>query len=226
MARLRFGGRAKQPPRTRRPVCADWRPQVTGQGRNPNAPSRQDLDDCREDACSGIRPLYAPSIRRSITEALAKAIDLICVSVSFRSLITAPASKARHRSGREKRKNGIEIGFAILRKGAAALVRLIWPFPFAMHRMSANAHLFINYNMDSAGPIANISISSGNAKRQFRPPSSRCSMSPSSRMKSSIRPPAERSTDGCSCKKTERFTGGAIRLIPAMWAEVQRTGPI
>ncbi|MEA3106349.1 MAG: putrescine transport system substrate-binding protein [Gammaproteobacteria bacterium] len=120
-------------------------------GRNPNTPSRQDLDDVQK-VLLRIRP-FIRTIDSSVdTEALANGD--ICVSVSYNST----AFQARHRA--EEAKNGIQIDFVIPQEGS-----LIWFDNLAIPRDApnvANAHLFINYIMDPQ-VIAKISNYVGNA---------------------------------------------------------------
>ena len=128
-------------------------------GRNPNAPSRQDLEDV-EKALLRIRP-FIRTIDSSVdTEALANGD--ICVSVAYNST----AFQARHRA--QEAKNGIDIGFAIPSEGS-----LLWFDNLAIPRDApnvANAHLFINYTMDpqAAAKISNF-VGNANANSAASP---------------------------------------------------------
>lgn len=120
-------------------------------GRNPNAPSAQDLADV-EQILVKIRP-YIRNIDSSIgAEALANGD--ICVALEYNGTVF----QARHRA--EDAKNGIKIAYAIPDEGS-----LLWFDMLAIPRNApnvANAHLFINYLMDPR-VIAHISNFIGNA---------------------------------------------------------------
>ncbi len=120
-------------------------------GRNPNAPSAQDLADV-EQVLVKIRP-YIRNIDSSIgTEALANGD--ICVALEYNGTVF----QARHRA--EDAKNGIKIAYVIPDEGS-----LLWFDMLAIPRNApnvANAHRFINYLMDPQ-VIAHISNFIGNA---------------------------------------------------------------
>ncbi len=120
-------------------------------GRNPNAPSAQDLADA-EQVLIKIRP-YVRNIDSGVgTEALANGD--ICVSLDYNGTVY----QARRRA--HEAKNGIEINFLIPEEGS-----LLWFDMLAIPRdapNAANAHLFINYLLEPAA-IANVSNFIGNA---------------------------------------------------------------
>ncbi len=120
-------------------------------GRNPNAPSAQDLADA-EQVLLKIRP-YVRNIDSGVgTEALANGD--ICVSLDYNGTVY----QARRRA--HEAKNGIEINFLIPEEGS-----LLWFDMLAIPRdapNAANAHLFINYLLEPAA-IANVSNFIGNA---------------------------------------------------------------
>jgi putrescine transport system substrate-binding protein len=120
-------------------------------GRNPNAPSAQDLADV-EQVLVKIRP-YIRNIDSSIgTEALANGD--ICVALEYNGTVF----QARHRA--EEAKSGIIIAYVIPDEGS-----LLWFDMLAIPRNApnvANAHKFINYLMNPQ-VIARISNFIGNA---------------------------------------------------------------
>jgi putrescine transport system substrate-binding protein len=120
-------------------------------GRDPNAPSPQDLADA-EQVLLKIRP-YVRNIDSAIgIEALANGD--ICVSLDYNGTVY----QARRRA--HEANNGIQIKFLIPEEGS-----LLWFDMLAIPKdapNAANAHLFINYLLDPA-VIANISNFIGNA---------------------------------------------------------------
>jgi putrescine transport system substrate-binding protein len=120
-------------------------------GRDPNAPSPQDLADA-ESALLKIRP-FIRNIDSSIgIEALANGD--ICMGLEYNGTAFQARSRARDA------KNGIEVGYAIPNEGS-----LLWFDMLAIPRdapNAAHAHRFINYLMDPQ-VIAHISNSIGNA---------------------------------------------------------------
>jgi len=120
-------------------------------GRNPNAPTPQDLADV-ENVLMAIRP-YVRNIDSSIDlEALANGD--ICVALTYNGTF----AQARNRA--KEAKNGMKLNFVIPDEGS-----LLWFDMLAIPRDAphvANAHAFINYLMDPQ-VIANDSKFIGNA---------------------------------------------------------------
>jgi putrescine transport system substrate-binding protein len=120
-------------------------------GKDPNAPSPQDLADV-EKVLIKIRP-YIRNIDSSVdTEALANGD--VCVALTY----NGTAFQARRRANEAK--NGVKIDYVIPDEGS-----LLWFDMLAIPRDApnvANAHLFINYLMDPR-VIAHISDFIGNA---------------------------------------------------------------
>jgi putrescine transport system substrate-binding protein len=120
-------------------------------GRNPNAPSLQDLADA-ETVLSKIRP-YIRTIDSSIDiEAMANGD--ICVALGYNGDIFQARQRAK------EAKNGIKINYLIPEEGS-----LLWFDMLAIPRDApnvANAHLFINYLMNPQ-VIAHITNSVGSA---------------------------------------------------------------
>lgn len=120
-------------------------------GRNPNAPSVQDLADA-EQVLIKIRP-YVRNIDSGVgTEALANGD--ICVALDYNGTVY----QARRRA--HEANNGIQINFVIPGEGS-----LLWFDMLAIPRdapNAANAHLFIDYLLEPAA-IAKVSNFIGNA---------------------------------------------------------------
>lgn len=120
-------------------------------GRNPNAPSAQDLADA-EQVLIRIRP-YVRNIDSGVgTEALANGD--VCVSLDYNGTVY----QARRRA--HEAKNGIQVNFVIPEEGS-----LLWFDMLAIPKdapHAANAHLFINYLLEPAA-IATVSNFIGNA---------------------------------------------------------------
>src|ERR1700737_826857 len=110
---------------------------VTYLGKDPNAPTAQDLADV-ESVLTRIRP-YIRTIDSTIAiEAIANGD--ICMALGYNGDFV----QARNRA--QEAKNGREIGYAIPKEGS-----LLWFDMLAIPRDApnvANAHLFINYLMD------------------------------------------------------------------------------
>jgi putrescine transport system substrate-binding protein len=114
-------------------------------GKNPNAPTPQDLADV-EAVLSKIRP-YVRTIDSSI-DIQAMANGDICVALGYNGSFVQARNRAK------EAKNGIDIGYVIPDEGS-----LLWFDMLAIPRdapNAANAHLFINYLM-TPQVIANIS---------------------------------------------------------------------
>jgi putrescine transport system substrate-binding protein len=114
-------------------------------GKNPNAPTPQDLADV-ESVLSKIRP-YVRTIDSSI-DIQAMANGDICVALGYNGSFVQVRNRAK------EAKNGMNIGYVIPDEGS-----LLWFDMLAIPRdapNAANAHLFINYLM-TAQVIANIS---------------------------------------------------------------------
>jgi len=114
-------------------------------GKNPNAPTPQDLADV-ETVLSKIRP-YVRTIDSSI-DIQAMANGDICVALGYNGDFVQARNRAK------EAKNGINIGYVIPDEGS-----LLWFDMLAIPRdapNAANAHLFINYLM-TPQVIANIS---------------------------------------------------------------------
>jgi putrescine transport system substrate-binding protein len=114
-------------------------------GKNPNAPSMQDLADV-ESVLSKIRP-YIRTIDSSIG-IQAMASGDICVALGYNGDFVQASNRAK------EAKNGIKIGYVIPDEGS-----LLWFDMLAIPRDApnvANAHLFINFLM-TPQVIANIS---------------------------------------------------------------------
>ena len=128
-------------------------------GRNPNAPTPQDLADA-EAVLSKIRP-YIRTIDSSIsTQAMANGD--ICVALAYNGDFVQARSRAK------EAKNGIQIGYVIPDEGS-----LLWFDMLAIPRdapNAANAHLFIDYLMNPQ-VIAHITnfIGSANANSAAAP---------------------------------------------------------
>jgi putrescine transport system substrate-binding protein len=120
-------------------------------GKNPNAPSPQDLADA-ETVLSKIRP-YIRNIDSSIDlEALANGD--ICVALTYNGTFVQARNRAK------EAKNGIKLDFMIPEEGS-----LLWFDMLAIPRDAPhadNAHLFIDYLMNPQ-VIANITNFIGNA---------------------------------------------------------------
>jgi putrescine transport system substrate-binding protein len=120
-------------------------------GRNPNAPTPQDLADV-DSVLMKIRP-YIRNIDSSIgTEALANGD--ICIALDYNGVVFQARQRAR------EAKNGIKLEFVIPNEGS-----LLWFDMLAIPRdapHASNAHAFINYLMDPQ-VIANDSKFIGNA---------------------------------------------------------------
>jgi putrescine transport system substrate-binding protein len=118
-------------------------------GRNPNAPSPQDLADV-ETMLSKIRP-YVRNIESSnYIEALANGD--ICIALGYNGDVVQARNRAR------EAKNGVKIGYLIPDEGT-----LLWFTLLAIPRDAphvANAHQFINYLMNPQ-VLAHISNSTG-----------------------------------------------------------------
>jgi putrescine transport system substrate-binding protein len=105
-------------------------------GKNPNAPTPQDLADV-EGVLSKIRP-YVRTIDSSI-DIQAMANGDICVALGYNGSFVQARNRAK------EAKNGINIGYVIPDEGS-----LLWFDMLAIPRdapNAANAHLFINYLM-------------------------------------------------------------------------------
>jgi putrescine transport system substrate-binding protein len=114
-------------------------------GKNPNAPTAQDLADV-ETVLSKIRP-YVRTIDSSI-DIQAMANGDICVALGYNGSFVQARNRAK------EAKNGMNIGYVIPDEGS-----LLWFDMLAIPRdapNAANAHLFINYLMIPQ-VIANIS---------------------------------------------------------------------
>jgi putrescine transport system substrate-binding protein len=114
-------------------------------GKNPNAPTLQDLADV-ETVLSKIRP-YIRTIDSSI-DIQAMANGDICVALGYNGSFVQARNRAK------EAKNGMNIGYVIPDEGS-----LLWFDMLAIPRdapNAANAHLFINYLM-TPQVIANIS---------------------------------------------------------------------
>jgi putrescine transport system substrate-binding protein len=114
-------------------------------GKNPNAPTPQDLADV-EAVLSKIRP-YVRTIDSSI-DIQAMANGDICVALGYNGSFVQARNRAK------EAKNGINIGYVIPDEGS-----LLWFDMLAIPRdapNAVNAHLFINYLMNPQ-VIANIS---------------------------------------------------------------------
>jgi putrescine transport system substrate-binding protein len=124
-------------------------------GKNPNAPSPQDLADV-EGLLMRVRP-YIRTIDSTLdTEAMANGD--ICIALAYNDSMALARRRARDAN------NGIQIGFVIPKEGS-----LLWYDILAIPRDAPhvdNAHLFINYLMKPQ-VIANITnyagIANGNA---------------------------------------------------------------
>lgn len=120
-------------------------------GRNPNAPTPQDLSDA-ETVLTRIRP-YIRTIDSSLgIEAMANGD--ICIDLGYNGDFVQARNRAK------EAKNGIKIDYVIPEEGS-----LLWFDMLAIPRDApnvANAHLFINYLMDPK-VIAHISSFIGNA---------------------------------------------------------------
>jgi putrescine transport system substrate-binding protein len=120
-------------------------------GKNPNAPSPQDLADA-EAVLTSIRPYIRTIDSSNIIESIANGD--ICIALGY----NGDFFQARQRA--KEAKNGIKIGYAIPGEGS-----LLWFDMLAIPRdapHAANAHLFINYLLDPQ-VIAHITNSIGNA---------------------------------------------------------------
>jgi len=120
-------------------------------GRNPNAPSAQDLADA-EGVLHGIRPYIRTIDSSNIIETMANGD--ICIALGY----NGDFFQARQRA--KEAKNGIQIDYLIPQEGS-----LLWFDMLAIPRDAphvANAHLFINYLMDPQ-VIAHVTNSIGNA---------------------------------------------------------------
>jgi putrescine transport system substrate-binding protein len=105
-------------------------------GKNPNAPTQQDLADV-ETVLSKIRP-YVRTIDSSI-DIQAMANGDICVALGYNGSFVQARNRAK------EAKNGMNIGYVIPDEGS-----LLWFDMLAIPRdapNAANAHLFINYLM-------------------------------------------------------------------------------
>jgi len=114
-------------------------------GKNPNAPSPQDLAGVDE-VLSKIRPYIRTIDSSNIIEAMANGD--ICIAIGYNGDFVQARKRAR------EAKNGIQIGFVIPEEGS-----LLWFDMLAIPRdapNAANAHQFINYLMNPP-IIANIS---------------------------------------------------------------------
>jgi putrescine transport system substrate-binding protein len=118
-------------------------------GRDPNAPSAQDLADV-EAALLKIRPYIRTINSSSYIEALAN--GEICIALGYNGDIVQARNRAR------EARSGILIDYVIPEEGT-----LLWFTLLAIPRDAphvANAHLFINYLMNPQ-VLANISNSTG-----------------------------------------------------------------
>jgi putrescine transport system substrate-binding protein len=106
-------------------------------GKNPNAPTAQDLADV-ESALTGIRPFIRTIDSTIAIEAMANGD--ICIALGYNGDFVQARNRAK------EAKNGREIGYVIPEEGS-----LLWFDMLAIPRDApnvANAHLFINYLMD------------------------------------------------------------------------------
>jgi len=113
-------------------------------GRDPNAPSPQDLGDVQT-ALTKIRPYIRTIDSSSYIEALANGD--ICIAVGYNGDVVQARKRAK------EAKNGIKIGYVIPQEGS-----LLWFTMMAIPRDAqnvANAHRFIDYLMNPP-VIANI----------------------------------------------------------------------
>jgi putrescine transport system substrate-binding protein len=118
-------------------------------GRDPNAPSAQDLADV-EAALLKIRPYIRTIYSSSYIDALANGD--ICIALGYNGDIVQARNRAR------EAKNGIQVDYVIPDEGT-----LLWFTLLAIPRDAphvANAHLFINYLMNPQ-VLAYISNSTG-----------------------------------------------------------------
>jgi putrescine transport system substrate-binding protein len=114
-------------------------------GKNPNAPTPQDLSDA-ESVLLKIRPYVRNIDTSGYIEAMANGD--ICIAVGYNGDFVQARKRAK------EAKNGIEIGYAIPQEGS-----LLWFNMIGIPRDApnvSNAHLFINYLMNPQ-VIANIS---------------------------------------------------------------------
>jgi len=128
-------------------------------GKNPNAPTPQDLADA-EAVLKKIRP-YIRTIDSSI-DIQAMANGDICVALGYNGDFVQARNRAK------EAKNGIQIGYVIPEEGS-----LLWFDMLAIPRDApnvANAHLFIDYLMNPQ-VIANITnfVGSANANSAASP---------------------------------------------------------
>jgi putrescine transport system substrate-binding protein len=120
-------------------------------GRDPNAPSPQDLADA-DAVLTRIRPYIRTIDSSNIIESIANGD--ICIALGY----NGDFFQARQRA--KEAKNGIRVGYVIPDEGS-----LLWFDMLAIPRdapHAANAHLFINYLLDPR-VIAHITNSIGNA---------------------------------------------------------------
>jgi len=124
-------------------------------GKNPNAPSPQDLEDA-ETTLAKIRPYIRNIDSSSYSEAIANGD--ICIALGYNGDFVEARTRTRGA------KNGIEIRFVIPEEGS-----LLWFDMLAIPRDApnvANAYLFINYLMNpqvSANITNRIAYASANA---------------------------------------------------------------
>jgi hypothetical protein len=120
-------------------------------GKDPNAPSRQDLADA-EAVLSKIRPYIRNIDSSNDTEALANGD--VCAALTYNGTFVQARNRAR------EAKNGITLSYVIPKEGS-----LLWFHMLAIPRDAPhvdNAHLFLNYLM-TPQVIAHITNFIGNA---------------------------------------------------------------
>jgi putrescine transport system substrate-binding protein len=125
-------------------------------GKDPNAPSPQDLDEAGA-TLNKIRPYIRTIDSTNIIQAMANGD--ICVALGYSGDFVQARKRAR------EAKNGVAIGFVIPEEGS-----LLWFDMLAIPRdapNAANAHLFINYLMEP-GVIAAITNFIGFANANSR----------------------------------------------------------
>jgi putrescine transport system substrate-binding protein len=113
-------------------------------GRNPSAPSPQDLGDV-ETTLTKIRPYIRTIDSTNIIQAMANGD--ICIALGYNGDFVQARKRAKDAN------NGVQIGFMIPKEGS-----LLWFDILAIPRDAPNvdsAHLFINYLMDPK-VVANI----------------------------------------------------------------------
>jgi putrescine transport system substrate-binding protein len=105
-------------------------------GRNPNAPTAQDLLDV-EKLLAKIRPYVRTFMTSGEIEALANGD--ICMSIGYNGDIVQARKRAK------EAKNGVDLRYVIPKEGSMLWITLLAIPRDAAH--AANAHLFINYMM-------------------------------------------------------------------------------